>query len=62
MGNKCYGQFDENGRCSGNTGVFFTVRSQINYETGEIEGTYLIGGASGLSNIKPVIYAYKRSI
>ncbi len=62
VGNKCYGQVQENGRCSGNTGVFFVANQTYNYETQNIEGTYLTGGASGLSQVKPVIYAYKNSI
>ena len=62
VGNKCYGQVQENGRCSGNTGVFFTVRKCYDDETNSPDKTCLSGGASGLAEVKPVIYVYKNSI
>ena len=49
-------------RCAGNCGNFFVVRKDYNNDTNEIKKIYLGMGASGLANIKPVIYVLKSSI
>ena len=55
---RCRGKFQENGRCQGNSSSFYVVR--LDYNGGK--GIWLGGGASGISSVKPVIYALKSSI